>query len=84
MDIKEKEKHKSVFKSELNKFASKLEKYVSTDEGDWTDNDILIRMLKRGPENAGEVCLECHEFLHGKGLYQIPSNPFDAACLCLI
>ncbi|MEI9917627.1 MAG: type II restriction endonuclease [Bacteroidota bacterium] len=36
MNAKEKEQRKSVFKSELNKFASKLEKYVSTDEGDWT------------------------------------------------
>lgn len=36
MEIKEKEKYKSAFKSELDKFADKLEKYVSTDNGDWT------------------------------------------------
>lgn len=36
MEIKEREKYKSAFKSELNKFADKLEKYVSTDDGGWT------------------------------------------------
>ena len=36
MDSKDKEKYKSVFKKELDKFAGKLENYVSTDNGDWT------------------------------------------------
>jgi hypothetical protein len=36
MDLKDKEKHKREFKSELDKFAAKLEKYVSSDNGDWT------------------------------------------------
>ncbi len=36
MNSKEKEKYKSTFKKELNKFADKLENYVSTDKGDWT------------------------------------------------
>lgn len=35
MDITEKNKYKSDFKRELDKFADKLEKYVSTDNGDW-------------------------------------------------
>ena len=36
MDLKEKNKYKSVYNQELDKFADKLEKYVSTDNGDWT------------------------------------------------
>lgn len=36
MDLKNKNKYKSNFKKELDKFANKLEKYVSTDNGDWT------------------------------------------------
>jgi hypothetical protein len=36
MDIKDKNKYKSEFKKELDKFADKLEKYVSTDDGDWS------------------------------------------------
>lgn len=36
MDSTEKEKYKTDFKSELEKFTSKLEKYVSTENGDWT------------------------------------------------
>ena len=32
----EKNKYKADFKKELDKFADKLEKYVSTDKGDWT------------------------------------------------
>lgn len=36
MDLKEKNKYKLDFKQELDKFADKLEKYVSTDNGDWT------------------------------------------------
>jgi hypothetical protein len=36
MDIKDKNKYKTDFKKELDKFADKLEKYVSTDNGDWT------------------------------------------------
>jgi hypothetical protein len=32
----EKNKYKADFKKELDKFADKLEKYVSTDDGDWT------------------------------------------------
>lgn len=36
MEKKEKEKFKKEFKKELDKFADKLEKYVSTDDGDWT------------------------------------------------
>lgn len=36
MDINEKNKYKSEFKKELNAFANKLEKYVSTENGDWT------------------------------------------------
>ena len=36
MDLKEKEQHKARFKKELDGFASKLEKYVSTENGDWT------------------------------------------------
>ncbi|TWI83820.1 restriction endonuclease EcoRV [Lacibacter cauensis] len=36
MNLKEKNKYKSDFKKELDMFADKLEKYVSTDNGDWT------------------------------------------------
>ena len=36
MDITDKNKYKSDFKRELDKFAEKLEKYVSTDNGDWS------------------------------------------------
>jgi hypothetical protein len=36
MNLGEKNRYKSVFKKELNKFSDKLEKYVSTDHGDWT------------------------------------------------
>ena len=36
MEKEEKNKYKSDFKKELDKFAEKLEKYVSTDNGDWT------------------------------------------------
>ncbi|MBP6431408.1 MAG: restriction endonuclease [Ferruginibacter sp.] len=36
MDLKEKNKYKSDFKTELDKFADRLEKYVSTDNGDWS------------------------------------------------
>lgn len=36
MNLKNKNKYKSDFKKELDKFADKLEKYVSTDNGDWT------------------------------------------------
>ena len=36
MDLKEKNIYKSDFKTELDKFADRLEKYVSTDNGDWS------------------------------------------------
>lgn len=36
MDLTEKNKYKSDFKVELDKFADRLEKYVSTDNGDWS------------------------------------------------
>lgn len=36
MNIKDKNKYKSDFKKELDKFANKLEKHVSSDNGDWT------------------------------------------------
>ncbi len=36
MNLTDKNKYKSDFKKELDKFADKLEKYVSTDNGDWT------------------------------------------------
>lgn len=36
MNSTAKNKYKSDFKKELDKFADKLEKYVSTDNGDWT------------------------------------------------
>ena len=36
MDLKEKNIYKSDFKTELDKFANRLEKYVSTDNGDWS------------------------------------------------
>lgn len=36
MKIEDKNKYKSDFKRELDKFAEKLENYVSTDNGDWT------------------------------------------------
>lgn len=36
MNLSEKNKYKNGFKKELDKFADKLEKYVSTDNGDWT------------------------------------------------
>ena len=36
MELKDKNKYKSDFKKELDKFADKLEKYVPTDNGDWT------------------------------------------------
>ncbi|MFZ4377542.1 MAG: type II restriction endonuclease [Saprospiraceae bacterium] len=36
MNLKEKDKYKSDFKTELDKFADRLENYVSTDNGDWS------------------------------------------------
>jgi hypothetical protein len=36
MNVNDKNKYKSDFKKELDKFADRLEKYVSTDTGDWT------------------------------------------------
>lgn len=36
MNLKDKEKYKSKFKKELDQFANKLKKYVSTENGDWT------------------------------------------------
>lgn len=36
MELKEKNTYKKEFKFELDKFADKLEKQVSTDKGDWT------------------------------------------------
>jgi len=36
MNLTDKNKYKTDFKKELDKFADKLEKYVSTDNGDWT------------------------------------------------
>ena len=36
MDINKKNKFKSDFKKELDRFTDKLEKYVSTDNGDWS------------------------------------------------
>ncbi len=36
MNLEEKNKYKSDFKKELDAFAEKLEKYVSSDNGDWT------------------------------------------------
>lgn len=36
MNNADKIKYKTMFKTELDKFADKLEKYVSTDNGDWT------------------------------------------------
>lgn len=35
MNLIDKNEYKANFKNELNKFADKLEKYVSTDDGDW-------------------------------------------------
>ncbi len=36
MDLKDKNEYKFSFKKELDKFAEKLKKYVSSDNGDWT------------------------------------------------
>ena len=36
MELKDKNRYKAEFKKELDKFADKLEKYVSTENGDWT------------------------------------------------
>ncbi len=36
MNLKVKEKYKATFKKELDRFTDKLEKYVSTDNGDWS------------------------------------------------
>ena len=36
MNLTEKNTYKSAFKKELDKFADRLEKYVSTDNGDWS------------------------------------------------
>ncbi|WP_152268528.1 type II restriction endonuclease [Agriterribacter humi] len=36
MTANEKEKYKAIFKKELDRFTGKLEKYVSTDNGDWS------------------------------------------------
>lgn len=36
MDLKEKNKHKTAFKKALDIFTDKLEKYVSTENGDWS------------------------------------------------
>ncbi len=36
MELKDKNEYKLAFKKELDKFADRLEKYVSTDNGDWS------------------------------------------------
>lgn len=36
MNLRDKDAYKTTFKTELDKFALKLEKYVSSDNGDWT------------------------------------------------
>ncbi|MEO5783750.1 MAG: type II restriction endonuclease [Ginsengibacter sp.] len=36
MDLKDKANYKSAFKKDLDQFAEKLKKYVSSDNGDWT------------------------------------------------
>jgi len=36
MNFKDKKKYKSDFKKELDTFADKLKRYVSTENGDWT------------------------------------------------
>jgi hypothetical protein len=36
MNLADKNEYKFVFKKELDKFANRLQKYVSTDDGDWT------------------------------------------------
>lgn len=36
MIVEEKEKYKADFKRELERFTDKLEKYVSTDNGEWS------------------------------------------------
>lgn len=36
MNLRDKNNYKNAFKSDLDKFADQLEKYVSTDTGDWT------------------------------------------------
>ncbi len=36
MDLKEKNKHKIAFKKALDEFTNKLEKYVATENGDWS------------------------------------------------
>ncbi|MDX2245676.1 MAG: type II restriction endonuclease [Bacteroidia bacterium] len=36
MNLEEKVKYKSSFKNELDRFAEKLKRYVSTEDGDWT------------------------------------------------
>jgi hypothetical protein len=36
MNLKDKEKYKAAFKKSLDSFTDKLEKYVSTDNGDWS------------------------------------------------
>ncbi len=41
MNLTDKNKYKADFKKELDKFADKLEKYVSTDDGDWAVKDFI-------------------------------------------
>ncbi|MEI6614726.1 MAG: type II restriction endonuclease, partial [Chrysiogenales bacterium] len=41
MNLKDKKNYKSGFKKELDKFADKLEKYISTDNGDWTIKSFI-------------------------------------------
>src|SRR5438067_45441 len=36
MNLRDKDEYKTTFKTELDKFAQKLKKYVSSDNGDWT------------------------------------------------
>ena len=48
MKIEEKNKYKADFKFELDKFADKLEKYVSSDNGDWSVKGF-IDVYKRFP-----------------------------------
>ena len=44
---KEKEKYKTTFKKELDRFTTKLEKYISTDNGDWSVKGFIDKIVSK-------------------------------------
>ncbi len=59
MELKEKNDYKLSFKRELDKFANKLEKHVSSDSGDWTVKgfiDVFKNIYTISADTKIKVC----------------------------